>query len=191
MKKWMMLVAGAVVLAMSAAAPAQDAAKPHRIGVIDLDALAKAVGRDVSMRQQLEAASTQMEQQLQAATEQMRQQIEAEQKKLGENPSDEDRRRVQVMIAQANQNVANNQAAARAKFQQLRNEAAVQFRMEVRPVVQEAARKAGVTVVMVSDGSLLWYEPSVDITDEAIAAYRANPPVPLPPAQPADAQKKE
>ncbi len=186
MKRWMTLGA-AVVMAATCLATAQDAKAPARVAIVDLDAVAKAVGRDAVIRQQLEAATQQLNQQLIKAATEMKSQIEAEQKKLGEKPSEDDQKRVQQMLATANQNVQNNKMVAQLRQQQLRNELIVQFRNEIRPMAEKAARSQGASAVFVAaDNVVLWFDPSLDITDEVIAEYRANPPktiaIPTPPA---------
>lgn len=192
MRHWMMMAAVAAALMCGATgasrAQAQESkpqAAAQRVGVVDLDAVAKAVGRDVTIRKQLEDATKQVDEKLLAAANKMQEQVDAEKKKLGDKPSEEDQRRLQLMVAQGRQNVQNNKAAARVRLQQYRNELIIQFRTEVRPVVQTAAKQAGATVVLLANESVLWFDPVVDITDEVIAAYRANPPkATTPPAVP-------
>jgi Skp family chaperone for outer membrane proteins len=174
-------------MAMTSLATAQDTKAPARVAIVDLDAVAKAVGRDAVIRKQLETATQQLNQQLLKAAGEMKTQIEAEQKKLGDKPSEEDQKRVQQMLAAANQNVQNNKMVAQLRQQQLKNELIVQFRNEIRPIAEKAARAQGAAAVFVAtDNVVLWFDPSLDITDEVIAEYRANPPktiaIPTPPA---------
>ena len=91
-----------------------------------------------AIRQQLEDATKQVDEKLLAAANQMQQQVDAEKKKLGDNPSDEDQRRLQLMVAQGRQNVQNNKAAARVRLQQYRNELIIQFRTEVFNFINRA-----------------------------------------------------
>ena len=185
-------LAAVAVFAPAAFAQNASASASPKVGVVDLDAVAKAVGREALIRQQLERATQQLNQQLVNAANEMKQALEAEQKKLGEAPAEEDQRRLRVMLAQANQNVQNNQTLAQMRVNQLKNELIVHFRNEVRPLTEKAAKEAGAAVVLVaSENNVLWFDPALDLTDEVIAAYRANPPkATTPPTTPAPQNDK-
>jgi Skp family chaperone for outer membrane proteins len=185
MKRWTYVAVAAVVaisgatMVISSTANAQGSKAVAPVAVVDLDAVAKAVGRDVVIRQQVEVATQQLNQQLVKAATDMKTQIEAEQAKLTDASPEDDKKRVAAMLAQANQNVQNNKAMAQLRQQQIRNELIVQFRDEIRPMAEKAARAQGAMAVLVTaETTVLWFDPALDITDEVIAEYRSNPPKP-------------
>jgi len=156
---------------VSQAPPA--AAPAPTMAVLDLDAVAKALGRDEVFREQVEAAGQQLRQQLGELSSNLQTQLREEQEKLGAEPSDEQRQQLQRMLAEAQRQVQQGQVLARQKAAEFQTQLARQFRAEVQPVATEVARSRGASGVLLAN-TLLWFEPAADITGAVIDALRAR-----------------
>lgn len=153
-------------------APEPVEVKPS-VAVLDLIAVAKAVGEDEVVRAQLEQASTSLNQQLSQIAGQLNQQLVEEKNKLGEELSDEDRQKLVRMTAQAQQELRKKQQEARLRGQQFQASLRQKFLAELRPVAAEVARQREASAVMLTSATLLWHDQTVDITGDVISALRA------------------
>ena len=178
MNRYLLIVAALMLSACdkipfpSVPAPAPAAPAPT-MAVLDLGAVAKALGRDEVFRQQVEAAGQQLRQQLGELSSNLQTRLREEQAKLGDDPSEEQRQQLQRMLAEAQRQVQQGQLVARQKATEYQAQLAQQFRAEVQPVAAELARERGASGVLLAN-SLLWFEPAVDITGEVIDALRAR-----------------
>ncbi len=143
------------------------------VAVLDLAAVAKALGRDEAYKEQVQAAGRQLQQQLSEFTSGLQDRLRQEQEKLGDAPTDEERQQLQRMVVDAQRQVQQGQALARQKALEFQTQLATQFRTEVQPVAAEVARAMGATTVLLSN-SVVWFEPTVDITGGVIDAMRAR-----------------
>ncbi|MEX2670505.1 MAG: OmpH family outer membrane protein [Phycisphaeraceae bacterium] len=141
--------------------------------VVDLDAVAKAIGKDTEITEQIEAAVQQMNERLRTAAQEMQEQLEAEQEKLGDDPTEEQVARLRQMAAKAQQNVQNNRSAAQLRRNQVRTQLIQQFREEARPIAEKVAKASGANVVLLANDNVLWYESAADITGLVITEMRA------------------
>jgi Skp family chaperone for outer membrane proteins len=176
--------------------PAGTGTTGSKTAILDIDALAEALGRDEVAKQQLQAAEQQLRQQLTEFSTSLQSKLNEEKAKLGSEPSADERQRLQEQLLQAQRQVQQSQLLAREKAAQFQTQLAVQFRKEVRPVAAEIARQRGASTVMPAS-SLLWFDTAVDITGAVIDAMRAKgaavvAPAPVVPASsddPAAAEK--
>ena len=142
--------------------------------VVDLGAVAKATGQDVEMEQQMVAARQDLTEQLNKMAADLESGLQAEQEKLGANASAEEQQQLQQKVSDAQQQYAQTQSQAQQRVQQYQANLVLDYRDSLQPVVQKIAGTRGATMVVVVDSSLLWTDPSVDITGEVIAALRAK-----------------
>ena len=143
------------------------------VAIIDLAAVAKALGRDEVLKQQVQAAGAQLRQQLTEFSTGLQTRLREEQAKLGSTPSEDERKQLQKQLLEAQRQVQQSQALARQKAAQFQNQLAVQFRDEIRPVAAEIARSKGASTVALAN-TLLWFDSAVDITGAVIDAMRAK-----------------
>ena len=144
-----------------------------KAAVLDLDAVAKALGRDEVTKQQLQEAGQQLQQQLTEFSSGLQAKLNEEKTKLGSEPSADERQRLQEQLLAAQRQVQQSQVLARQKAMQFQNQLALQFRNEVRPVAAEIARKQGASTILLAN-TVLWFEAPVDITGAVIDAMRAK-----------------
>lgn len=144
-----------------------------QVVVIDIDAVAKALGRDEVVKQQIQAAGKQLRQQLTEFSSGLQTKLNEEKTKLGDEPSVDERQRLQEQLLAAQQQVQQSQVLARQKAAQFHNQLALQFRNELRPIAAEIARKHGASTVLLAN-TVLWFEAPTDITGAVIDAMRAK-----------------
>ena len=143
------------------------------VAVLDLSAVAKALGRDAVFREQVQAAGQQLDQQLAALSSSLQTRLREEHARLGEAPTEEEQQQLQRMLADARRQVQEGQAEARQKAARYQAQLVAQFRREVQVVAAGVARSHGASAVVLAD-TVLWFEPAADITGEVIDALRAR-----------------
>ncbi|MEO0973537.1 MAG: OmpH family outer membrane protein [Pseudomonadota bacterium] len=146
---------------------------PAPIAVIDLQVIARALGRDDVMSQQITVVNETLRQQLQSAAEQLREQLQAEQDALGDDATDEDQQRFDQLLSTANQRLEESQRTVQLRSSQFQQAVVADFRREVTAIAREIAASEGAQAVLLSTNtSLLWYDSTIDITEEVIARMR-------------------
>ena len=140
--------------------------------VIDLEAVAKATGQDTAIEQQMTAAREELNSQLTAVIAELEKQLAEEQAKLGDSPDQAAQQRFQQIAAQAQQQLAQQRAQAQQQAQQYQAALVAGFRDTVKPVTAEIATARGADVVLIFDPMMVWFNPSIEITGEVIAALR-------------------
>ena len=134
------------------------AARAPSVAVIDLTAIAKALGRDERLREQLDNASRQLTQQLSDYSDTLRNQLRDERIKLGQTPSAEQREQLVQLTTQAQHKVQQTQALAQQKARAFQLKLVTEFRDEVRPVAMSVAKQRGLRGIMLAPG-MLWFDP--------------------------------
>lgn len=144
------------------------------IVIVDLNAVAKALGRDEVMQNEIQEAEAKLKTQLEQIAKNIQDQVVVEKEKLGSKKSEENNIKLQQLALQAQQTFRKEQMAAEQQAAQFRKELVAKFREEVKLVAEPIAieRKA-VMVKLVSD-DLLWFDASNDITGEVINRMRAS-----------------
>ena len=155
------------------------------VAVVDLDRVAKELGRDVQMTNDLKANQTSVTNQLAAVEKNAVEKLNEMKADLGVDAADE--KKVEfAKIAQGTQVQFNNlQKKAVAAIGQRRDTLVAAFREEARPATKKVAKAHGASAVMTRNESFLFsFDNTIDITDEVIAEMKAHP---APPATPAAA----
>ena len=142
------------------------------IAIVDVNAVARALGRDDVIEQRIVSANQQLTSQLLEVAQSLQQQLEALQQTAGDD--DEARQQLAQATVKANQQLKQTQRAAQKQLEQYRAGVVSEFLNEVRPHAAEIARERGARLVLTAAANLLWFDATVDITDEVIAALRAR-----------------
>lgn len=174
-KLTLLVVASAVFIAGCDQARMGGAAGASNVAVIDLAAIAKATNQDEAIRVQVEAARNELTAQLQQLAANLDSQLQAEREKLGEPLSDADAQRMQELSLQAQQQINNAQNQAQQQAGQFEQNVVAKFRDKIRPLAEKIANDNGASVVLAVDAYMFWFDSSVDITADVIAAWRALP----------------
>ncbi len=146
----------------------------NSILVVDLNAVAKATGRQELMQKELELANTQLSEQLKLVASRLEDSIEEEKLKIGKSPSKAQQQQLEQLVAKAQNQLINTKNLAVQKSSDFRADLIQQFRKEVSEIAQNVARRSGSKLVLVSNYETIWFDPSADITDEVIAIMRAR-----------------
>ena len=155
-------------------APGASSTASAPVVIVDVDAVARALGRDVAMREQLQSTGEELAGQLRALAQDLKGQFEAERARIGDNPTQQQRENLARIGIEAQARVQQEQAAAQRKAQELQVQLARQIQDEVRPVAGAIARERG-AVVAISTTFVLWAESSTDITGAVIERMKAQP----------------
>ena len=137
--------------------------------------VARALGRDVAIREQLETAGKELNQQLRDMAQELKDQFDAERARLGADATQEEREQLARMGAEAQARVQQGQLAAQRKAQELQAQIARQFQDEVRPVAAQVAHERG-AVVAIPTSFLLWADGGADITSAVIERMKSTQP---------------
>lgn len=164
---------GLVILALTAmgCSPEQKPATDPLI--VDITAVAKALGRDEVMARQLEATREQLNQQLTEITRNLNTQIEEKRVEFGEDASEADTQTLQNLALKARQTLQHSREMARQQALAYHGSLLQDFREEVRAEASAIARERGATSVLNAGDTTLWFDPQTDITGEVIARMRA------------------
>ena len=157
--------------------------------VMDLDAVAKAMGRDVAIAARVEAATQQLNTQLLQAARDMEEELTKLQTQIGSSTNPDQLDQLRQARLRVQQNIQNNKLVAENARNRVRSEQILILRNEVRPIAAQIAKSRQAEVVLLSSQDVMWFAPSADITSEVIADMRARagtpaaPVAPLPPGQ--------
>lgn len=149
-------------------AASPEMSEEGKVAVIDLDRVARALGRDEVINQRYQQSVTRMAEQLQGLQSNLITQITAEQEKLGEEATDEEKQGLNQFIRTADRKLKEARVRARNQEVRIRADLVSDFREEVQPVARRAAAKRGFSVVMLNQANLLYFDTAVDITDAVI-----------------------
>jgi len=179
----LLTAAGCGLLAACDQIPSSRHGKSDAVAIIDFPALLRATGMDEQVQGQLQDANRILEQQLQQATLDLSRQVTDARDAAGEKPTPEQVQELEALTAQANLQLNQVRQNAQLKFQQVQAGVIAQLRDQVRPIAQAIAARHGAKAVLLSSESILWFDPSADITAEVIAEVRIHPLTlaPLPP----------
>ena len=144
-----------------------------RAVVVDLEAVAKAMGRDVLIANRVEAATQDLNAQLIQAAQEMEKELKKQQAEAGSSPTEEQRAKLRLTALRIQQNIQSNKEIAEQARQRVRNEQILVFRKEVRPIAARLAARHHAALVLIAGQDVVWFAPSVDITAEVIAEMRS------------------
>ena len=142
--------------------------------VIDLEAIGKALGEDVIIQQELEAARTELNTQLADMAAELEAMLEEEKAKLDASPSPAQEEEFERVQLEAQQQFAQAQAQAQQEAQRFQVGLLNEFHQRVKPVAAKISAKYGARITLLANPSAFWFDMSADITEEVIAALQAE-----------------
>jgi Skp family chaperone for outer membrane proteins len=147
------------------------------VAIVDLDEVARRLGREAEMSQSIQSAAGALNQRLTAVQKDAEGKLKAIQAELGTDPNPEE---AQQFVRQARSaQIQFNQLKQQAQ-QQLgnhRRQLVSQFRQETQPVAAKVAKQKGFTTVVTRNDAVVFsYDDAVDITDDVIALMSAEAP---------------
>lgn len=156
----------------SGTSPGKTAATPGGsggVGVVDLDAVAKALGRDLEMESDAEKKLGQFASELSTLQTALNRQLQEKVDEVGEAPTDDERKALLIAQRKLDNQFRESKSAAERKLVQYKQKLVTQFREETKPIVREIAAQRGLSIVVPKDPNLLLTVASeVDLTDAVV-----------------------
>lgn len=155
------------------------------VAVVDLDEVARKLGRDSEMVQSVKSQGDELNRRLVALQQDAVRQLQEIRAGLGDEPSPEEAQ--EFLRKQRNAQVNLNQIKQQAEVAlgQHRQQLVSKFRQDAKPIAQKIAKEKGFTTVVTRNDSVVFsFDDAVDITSEVIALMSAEAPA-RPAAKPA------
>lgn len=141
----------------------------NAFAIVDLDEIARRLGRDQALRQALQSRQTQLSGTISQVRNQFVEEARLVQKQMGEKPTDEDQKKLADRVNVMNAKLAELQQQAAATLSQEQVAQVQKFREEVRPFAVAIARERGFATILLKNENLVFaYDPSSDITEEIV-----------------------
>ena len=170
----LLAIAGAVSTGCNKPEEATAAANQDRVvglvAVVDLDEVAKKLGKTEKWERELSDARKAFASQLQQKKEALQKQLAEQEKALGETPSDEDKAKLRSALLAANQQLAADDRELATRWQQQRATLVSNFRQQMEALTLKVAKAKGFTVVVTKTPTMLACDPSADITQAVLEA---------------------
>ncbi len=184
------------------------AAQKGGVAILDIDEVARQLGVEEKVRVDLLNMQNNLNADLQRTQETMQKQMSGVEEAAGENPSDEDKRRIIATNQQLNEEFNRLKAQAQNTLAQERVRMINEFRIRLEPIALKAAEELGLEVVLMKvTPPVFTFAKSVDITQattklaldaglqvkasEITGTPVTNAPAPETPSTPADDKGKE
>lgn len=153
------------------------------VALIDLDDIAKRLGRDVAIVQELKDAGGPLSDQVNAAQKEYQAEFDRSRDSIGTRPSETDNQKLAELGSKLNLQLQQKQQQAQQELNAKRVALVSRFREEIKPVALKIASRKGLGVVLLkSEMVVLGSERGLDITDEVVAELiksgAGSPPVP-------------
>jgi Skp family chaperone for outer membrane proteins len=139
------------------------------VAVVDLDDVAKRLGRDSAIVQELKDAGGPLNAQLTAAQKEYQTQFDRSKDSIGTKPSDADAQKLAELARNLSLQLQQKEREAQQALNDKRTALVVRFREEVRPVALKIAASKGLGVVILKSEAVLGTAPGLDITDEVVS----------------------
>ena len=144
-----------------------EAPKPQAV-VIDLPAVSEAAGIDELTKKYTETMNQQISEEIKALSAELSKQLEDEKAALGDNPSEEDDKKIQTLREQLRKQIQRARFAANDKLVKEKSKIWRSFLDDLTPVARQTALDHGASIILKSRAAVFWSDKSVDITHEVI-----------------------
>ena len=161
------------VAVLSCGCNRQEAATASAV-LVDLDAVARAMGRDRAIDKRVEQATQALNTRLLEAAANMEKELKRQQTEIGTNATDQQRAKVRQTAQKIQENIQNNKEIAAQARQRFQLEEIQRFRSEVKVVAAPIAEKHRASMILLAGNDVLWFKPSADITATVIAEMRSQ-----------------
>jgi Skp family chaperone for outer membrane proteins len=156
--------------------PDQPVARPAGgVGVVDLDVVAKRLGRDIEMNHLVEERVSALNGKLVTLQTSMRRLYDEKREKLGDEPSDEQLKELQAWQDRTDAQLLESKRKAEVELANYKQALIDQFREQAKPVLREVAAARGLSIVIPKNNALLLtIDPAAEITDDVAAKMPAS-----------------
>lgn len=137
------------------------------VGVVDLDLVAKRLGRDIEMSNAVQERLTSLNNKLTTLRGSLRRLYDEKKEKFGDEPTAEQEKELRATEDRMERELLDVKRKAEVELSNYRQQLVDQFREQAKPVLREVAAARGLSIVVPkNDGLLLSIDPAVEITDE-------------------------
>lgn len=141
------------------------------VGVVDLDLVAKRLGRDIEMKNAVEERLASLNSKLTTLQGSLRRLYEEKKDKFGENLTDEQVVELKATEERMERELLDVKRKSELELSTFRQALVDQFREQAKPVLKKVAAARGLSIVVPkNDGLLLTIDPEVEITDDVVAS---------------------
>lgn len=141
--------------------------KPQAV-VIDIRAISEAAGVKEQIRKRSETINQQNSKEMKALSAKLSKELEDERARLGDNPSEEDEKKIQTLREQLRKQIMQARFAGNGKLAKETSKIRQSFRDGLMPVARTVAREHGASIILKARAGVFWSDESVDITNEVI-----------------------
>ncbi len=145
-----------------------------QVAVVDLDAVARKLGKDKQILSMIEQRQLSLNQRVSSAQQSLIDQLNQKKNEFGEL-DDEESKQLAQMQTRANAILNSTRTQAQSDLTAFQQEVVDRFRAETKPVALAIAAKKGCRVVLSKNDSVIFaFDQTIDLTDEVVAAMRAQ-----------------
>ena len=140
------------------------------VAVLDIDAVARELGVEASVKAALQAMGTNLNMELNKTKASFEAQLRNEQTQAGDNPDEKTKVKMIQLKNQLNTEFARLKQQAQRTLAQERVTRITQFREKLKPIAMAAAKAKGLSIVLMKVTPPVYgYTADVDITKDTIA----------------------
>lgn len=146
--------------------------KPQAV-VIDVRAIWEASGIDEQIKKRTEIIDQQIAEEIKALSAKLSKELEDEKSRYGDNPSDEDNKKIQTLREQLRRQLMQARLAGSARTAKVKSEIRRSFLEDISPVAEKVALQYGASIILKAQSAVFWSADSIDITNEVIGRLPA------------------
>jgi Skp family chaperone for outer membrane proteins len=160
--------------------PAPVAAPPQAkpiggVAVVDLDSVAKQLGRDVEMNKAVEERLNVLNDKLGSLRKSLDLVVDEKRNDFGNEPNEEQQKLLTAIQERNGMQLLNSQREYQRDLALYKQQLIDQFREQAKPVLREVAAARGLSIVIPKNaGLLLTIDPATEITDEVAQKMLAS-----------------
>jgi Skp family chaperone for outer membrane proteins len=140
------------------------------VGVVDLDLVAKQLGRDIEMKNAVEERLASLNQKLKTLQGSLKRLYQEKQDKFGDNPTEEQVSELRATEERMERELLEVKRKSELELAEYRQALVNQFREQAKPILREVAAARGLSIIIPkNEGLLLTVDPKVEITDDVAA----------------------
>jgi Skp family chaperone for outer membrane proteins len=137
------------------------------VGVVDLDLVAKRLGRDLEMKAAVEERLASLNQKLATLQGSLKRLYEEKKERFGDEPTEEQAEELRTTELRMERELLEVKRKSELELSAYRQSLVDQFREQAKPVLREVAAARGLSIIVPkNEGLLLTIDPQVEITDE-------------------------
>lgn len=145
------------------------------LAVVDLDEVARQLGRDVHIKDALAAKEAELDAELAQSEAALNAEYRRRARSLDYLPADQRYAETQKLQGEINGRLRQAQQDSRTRLANYRLALVTEFRNEIKPIAQQIALDRGLSIVVPKNDSLLLaFEPGVEITAAVIEKLQAQ-----------------